>query len=83
MLPDLPLARLAWGWSLHASLGKHPIAYVSTRDNSYCLEVPFALRTRLKNGELDGCASLDSFSAPLAHELDDRGHRTSLSGRRA
>ena len=79
--PDL-LSAFAWGWSVHLLLGEHPLPQRATRESSHRLKVPIAPRTLSEYGKIDGCTQLGSLSAPLAEELDERGHRVTLSGPR-
>ena len=78
--PEL-LAAFAYGWPTHLLLAEHALAQRSTRNDSHRLKVPIAVRTLSEYGELDGCASLSPVSAPLAGELDERGHGSSLPRR--
>ena len=79
---DRDLLRAPGRWSAHLLLGEHPVPQRATRESSHRLKVPMTLRTLSEYGELDGCTPLGSLSAPLAEELDERGHRASLSGPR-
>jgi hypothetical protein len=75
-------AAFACGWSAHLLLGEQPLAQRAMGNDAHRLKLPLACRALSEYGELDGCGSLDSLSAALALELDQRGHRLRLPRRR-
>ena len=81
----LVVARVFIAFAEHRSLGppdsEQAIANRAVRENPHRLEAPIALRALPEYRELARCPPLDSFSAPLADELDDRD-RSSVTEQR-